>query len=143
MLDELNKMYTIKSFYVSSAKSLVQLCRNNPDYTEFALNAKDFVNYLPIARFLELQHIKREPIPLLEEDNMAMAYILAEDELPKWMRADIAKIYRVPWTPEHGVPYALKSRISVENRELFSEGITINIYYNVHAARRRRWGLFL
>lgn len=135
MLDELNKMYTIKKFYVSYAKSLVQLCKDNPDYTKFALNAKDFVSCLPIIRLLELQHIKCEPIPLLERDNMAMAYILAEDELPKWMRADIARIYRIPWGP--------KDRISIENRELFSNEVTINIYNNVHVVRRRRWGLFL
>lgn len=132
MLDELDKMYTIRSFYISCTKSLVQLCRSNPDYTEFALNVQDFVNYLPTVRLLELQQIKCEPIPLLEEDNRAMAYILAEDELPKWMRADIARIYRVSW----GSP-------SIDDRELFSKEVTVNIYNNVHVGRRKRWGLFL
>lgn len=139
MLDELNKMYTIRKFYITYAKSFVQLCKGNSEYSAFVNNTKDFVDYLPITRLPELQQIKRSTIPLLEGDSMGMAYILAEDELPKWIRADIARIYRVPWVYTDGIPGGVPP---IDWDPLPTE-VTVNIYNNVHIGRRRRWGLFL
>lgn len=129
MLDEDAKRMKIVERYSYMYHSHYKLCRWNNNYSNFAHVAVAFVRYLPNWATTDVQELNLEKVSVLDMytessgigDLDAIAYLLTDRGIPKWIKADIARIYLIP----------------------MGYGVALNAYNNVHMRRRKKWGLFV
>lgn len=135
MLNEDDKRMLLFDLYNFHDHSLAELSGFNNEYTEYVHACIDFVRYLPnwshsdLYRFKDSK-VKPEFAPVWQDEKTyflsdmdAIAYILYDNTIPTWIKADIARVYTIKY-----------DRLST---------IRILAYNNVHMHRRKRWGLFL
>ena len=135
MLSEDDKRMLLVNLYSFQYHSLVELSMFNTEYAEYVHACIDFVRYLPNWSHNDLycfknNKIKPELAPVWQDkktyflsDMDAIAYILFDDAVPTWIKADMARIYTIKC-----------------DRNCI---IRMLAYNNVHMLRRKRWGLFL
>ena len=129
MLDEDAKRIKVVERYSYMYHSHCKLCRRNNDYSDFVHAAVEFVRYLPNWATSDVQELDLEKISVMNMyakrsgigDADAIAYLLTDRGIPKWIRADIARVCAIP----------------------LKYGMAINAYNNVHMRRRKKWGLFV
>ena len=129
MLDEDDKRIKIVERYSYMYHSHCKLCRWNNNYSNFAHAAVAFVRYLPNWATTDVQELNLEKVSVLDMytessgigDLDAIAYLLTDRGIPKWVKADIARVYMIP----------------------MEYGVALNAYNNVHMRRRKKWGLFV
>lgn len=120
MLTEDEKREKIFSMYSFSTHSLVELTHGVSCFSDFVHDAVEFVRFLPNWATRDARtyvHVNEDLC------TKAVAYILYDERLPKWILADIARVYCVKLTSFYGKMY-------------------INAYKNVDILKRRRWGVF-
>lgn len=135
MLNEDDKRMLLVNLYNFQYHSLAELSEFNNEYTEYVHACMDFVRYLPNWSHTDLywfkdSKVKPELAPVWKDkktyflsDMDAIAYILCDNTIPTWIRADMARVYT----------------IKCDNLCI----IRMLTYNNVHMHRRKRWGLFL
>lgn len=135
MLNEDDKRMLLVNLYNFQYHSLAELSEFNNEYTEYVHACTEFVRYLPNWSHTDLywfkdSKVKPELAPVWKDkktyflsDMDAIAYILCDNTIPTWIRADIARVYT----------------IKCDNLCI----IRMLAYNNVHMHRRKRWGLFL
>ena len=135
MLNEDDKRMALVNTYNFQYNSLAELSKYNEEFTEYVHACVDFVRYLPNWSHSDLYWFRNSPkkpelAPVWKDkktyflsDMDAIAYILFDDMVPTWVKADVARVFTIQC-----------DRMCI---------IRMFAYNNVHMIRRKRWGMFL
>ena len=120
MISETDKNTLVKQ--VPMFFPLTTLAKENPELTSFVNETFAMVRYLPTLATKDYRRYKKEPV-VTDLESEAIAFLLSDYvKLPKWIKADIARVVTIRY---------------------MDADLYMNIYNNVHAHRRLRWGMFL
>lgn len=137
MWTEDEKRVFLVDSYSFKLHSLAEMGFYKEDYFEYVHACVDFVRYLPNWSHSDIYWFKNSKVkPEIAEpfqkgygdgkwflsDLDATAYILYDERIPTWIKADVARVFTIKI-----------------DRQLI---IRMLAYNNVHMQRRKRWGVF-